>query len=159
MDTKEIEIIIGDMNAEMKEMKKRYQERMQEVFKQAFLKYFEANPDVTCFSWRQYTPYFNDGDPCVFRCYVDYGSITNARDYRSVRWGEYDGEQEDVWIDDPDYGGFNEEAVPKQVLESTQSLRRLLGRVDDNVMLDMFGDHVVVYATRDGFEVDGYDHD
>ena len=29
----------------------------------------------------------------------------------------------------------------------------------EDVMLEMFGDHVKIIATREGFEVDDYDHD
>jgi hypothetical protein len=33
----------------------------------AFAEQFAANPAVKCMIWTQYTPYFNDGDPCTFR--------------------------------------------------------------------------------------------
>lgn len=33
----------------------------------AFAEQFKANPSVKCMVWTQYTPYFNDGDPCTFR--------------------------------------------------------------------------------------------
>lgn len=159
MSTSEIETMIRDMNAEMQDMKQRYQARMKEVFQQAFKQYFDSNPEVTCFMWRQYTPYFNDGDACVFTCFIGYGAATNAVDFREARYGDYDGDQEGVWIDDPDYGDFNQSDIPSSVQQSTESLRQLLSSVDDRVMLEMFGDHVIVYATPKGFEVDEYDHD
>lgn len=33
---------------------------------------FGKYPDLISFSWTQYTPYFNDGDECVFSVYADY---------------------------------------------------------------------------------------
>ena len=29
--------------------------------------FFAANPTIAAVKWAQYTPYFNDGDPCIFR--------------------------------------------------------------------------------------------
>lgn len=31
--------------------------------------FMEANPDIKLITWEQYTPYFNDGDPCQFGVY------------------------------------------------------------------------------------------
>lgn len=35
-------------------------------FDEAAKEIFAKHPTVESFSWRQYTPYFNDGDECVF---------------------------------------------------------------------------------------------
>jgi len=32
----------------------------------AFLEIFKKFPDLKTFAWTQYTPYFNDGEPCYF---------------------------------------------------------------------------------------------
>lgn len=45
------------------EMAKQGQTLLLEMFK----KMFEDVPELASMRWRQYTPYFNDGDPCVFR--------------------------------------------------------------------------------------------
>lgn len=159
MNTEEVSTLIESMNAEMAETRKRFQERMREVFKDAFKQFFADNPEVTCVSWRQYTPYFNDGDPCVFRCYADYAAFTNATDYTNVRWGEYDGDGEGVWVLDRDYGGSDEELMPKGLSTKADKFCMLLGKIDTDVFLQTFGDHCIVYATRDGFETSEYEHD
>jgi len=159
MNTKEIELVMDDMNAEMAALKATYKEKMQTILQVAFKAYFESCPEVTTYSWRQYTPYFNDGEACTFRCYVDCGFVTNATDYSEVQYGEYDGEEEGVWIDDPDYGDLNEELIPAHVVEHTANLRRMLARINEDVFLEMFGDHCKVYATRDGFDIEEYEHD
>lgn len=50
----------------------RYSDRQQreqysaEKFLEMLDAVFAADPDVTALGWRQYTPYFNDGDACYF---------------------------------------------------------------------------------------------
>lgn len=157
MNTEQVTLIIEAMNAEMADTRKRFQEKMQSVFKDAFKSYFEQNPEVTAVIWRQYTPYFNDGDACVFRCYAGYAAHTNAPDPENVQWGEYNGENEGVWVYDPDYGSSGD--VPKKVETAADQFNRLLNKIEDDVFLSTFGDHCIVRATRDGFDVDEYDHD
>ena len=40
----------------------------------AFVEAFQDAPKVAGFTWVQYTPYFNDGDPCVFRATTEDGA-------------------------------------------------------------------------------------
>ena len=155
----EITKLFDQMNAEMAELKANYQERGQQIFKLAFKEFFEANPEVNVVGWRQYTPYFNDGDPCEFHTTASYAFVSNAKDYDNISYGEYEGEDESVWLNDEDYGDHNEELIPKSVLENAEALRSLLSKIDDDVFLDMFGDHAQVFATRDGFDVQEYSHD
>jgi hypothetical protein len=155
----EIESLFDQMNAEMEELKATYQKRGQEIFKLAFKEFFDANPEVKVVGWRQYTPYFNDGDACTFNCYASYAFVSNAVDYDNVRYGEYEGDDETVWINDPDYGDHNEELIPESVSANSDALRKLLSKISDDVFMDMFGDHCKVFATREGFDVQEYDHD
>lgn len=155
----EIEKLFDQMNAEMQALRETYQKRGQEIFKLAFKEFFDANPEVHVVGWRQYTPYFNDGDTCEFNCYAEYAFVSNAKDYENIRWGEYSGDDENVWVEDADYGDTNEELIPKSVSANSAALRKLLAKIDEDVFLDMFGDHVQVFATREGFDVQDYDHD
>lgn len=155
----EIEKLFDQMNAEMQALRETYQKRGQEIFKLAFKEFFDANPEVHVVGWRQYTPYFNDGDTCEFNCYAEYAFVSNAKDYENIRWGEYNGDDENVWVEDADYGDTNEELIPKSVSANSAALRKLLAKIDEDVFLDMFGDHVQVFATREGFDVQDYDHD
>lgn len=156
---KEIEKLFDQMNQEMSALRSQYQQRGQEIFKLAFKEFFEANPEVNVVGWRQYTPYFNDGDTCEFNCYASYAFVSNAKDYDEIQYGEYHGEDENVWVGDDDYGYHNEELIPQSVKENADALRSLLAKIDDSVYLDMFGDHAQVFATRDGFDVQEYSHD
>jgi hypothetical protein len=55
---------------DLRKMKKAYEEARDAGAKDAlrdhFKGLFELHPDVAAIRWRQYTPYFNDGEPCTF---------------------------------------------------------------------------------------------
>lgn len=139
------------------QMRKKMQEELQSIFKD----YFEKLPEVTCVSWRQYTPYFNDGEPCVFSSWAAYAACTNSTDYTSLKYGEVEpGEDQDdetVWSHDPDYGDTGN--VPVEVITEHKLLISALAEIPKEVYLRAFGDHVRVFVTRDGVEVQEYDHD
>ncbi len=159
--TQSLSVMLDTMSAEMKVIQDAYQQKLQSIFKQVFKQYFQENPEVTCFGWRQYTPYFNDGEECEFCCYVEYGFATNAVDYSAVKYGEYYGDEDvdKVWISDDDYGNFNVETIPASVEKNTKILRETLSKIDDKMFLVIFGDHCNVFATPKGFDVQEYDHD
>ncbi len=55
----------------LQEAKKAYEDAKEKLGKDAiralFKDLFAAFPGMTAVEWAQYTPYFNDGDPCIFR--------------------------------------------------------------------------------------------
>jgi len=46
---------------------KALKKELQAAFNEAAQAFFVQAPDGTTLTWCQYTPYFNDGDPCTFR--------------------------------------------------------------------------------------------
>lgn len=145
--------------SEQRELQKKFQETAQALFKETTKEFFKINTNVTAVVWTQYTPYFNDGDTCVFR--VNDPSFTNAPDAHNVRWGEYDGDEEvaadgseifvwEGWGQCPD--NLNE--------DSCREFSSMICSPDmEDVMKAMFGDHVKVVATREGFDVEDHEHD
>ena len=68
--------------------------KIKEVFKQ----FWEENPDIKVVVWTQYAPYFNDGDACVFRINdPTFSNATDEDDINDLRYGEYNGDNEDIW--------------------------------------------------------------
>ena len=63
---------------EQRELQKKFQAQGQALFKETFKEFFDNNPGIKAVVWTQYTPYFNDGDECVFR--VNSPTFTNAED-------------------------------------------------------------------------------
>lgn len=169
---KELNNAFEQLISDQAELQRKFQEQAQGLFKQITKEFFDKNPGINAVIWTQYTPYFNDGDTCEFR--VNDPTFTNADgdDLDDVRWGEYDGENEEVWAceslsyvlnSDRDYykdtaakilakGGVDAEscALFEKAICSSEM---------ESVMLAMFGDHVRVVATRSGFDVSDYDHD
>lgn len=156
-------------------MKLEFQEKAKALFKEATLEFFKLNPGVTGFTWTQYTPYFNDGEACLFG--VGEPTFTNAPDPQSIEYDDYVGESEmeNLWA------SSSVECDLKKVLDrkphcrnpgkailaaggvdvqSCEQISKFI--VDENnadILLDMFGDHVKVVATRQGFEVCRHSHD
>lgn len=66
-------------------MKEEAQNHLKESSKEVFKKF----PDLKSFAWTQYTPYFNDGDVCVFEVYRHYPYLNGSDDQ------EYDSAEAD----------------------------------------------------------------
>lgn len=133
------------------------------------------DPTIVEFGWRQYTPYFNDGDTCEFGVHglwvltvddvdavgdEDFDSYDLDVDYhRSLGkvkgHSEYDenGRYREYIIDGyegPDEDRYNRCQELSGALESGAY---------DNVLLEHFGDHAMITVRKDGIEVEFYSHD
>ena len=116
----------------------------QEIAKVEFEKEAKSLLDemnIDSFTWQQYTPYFNDGDACVFGVYADDPKI-NGMDYYEA--GDY------VAYNDPRY---------EEMQAPYRRIVKFVNEFSEEDLLFMFGDHVEVTVSRDGIEVDDYDHD
>jgi hypothetical protein len=113
---------------------------MSDAFAEVFAEFFIKHPEVDSFSWRQYTPFFNDGEACEFSPGIDYPSVTIS------------GESYDEYDTPDQYKGIHEEVAD------------LLGQFHSDEYFTMFGDHKAITVSRDGstikIDVDDYeDHD
>jgi hypothetical protein len=133
------------LSSALAEAKKQAQERGKLAAKEAFAELFAAHPSIVGIRWRQYTPYFNDGEPCVFRSNIKYFEIKIA---------DQAGDEDD---------GYSEPAYSERANGAEGSPIRavyeLVKHLDDEMLLLMFGDHVRVTATLGGFDVEEYEHD
>lgn len=145
--------------AEQRELQAKFQKTAQALFKETTKEFFDKNPNVTAIVWTQYTPYFNDGDTCVFS--VNEPTFTNAPDPHNVRWGEYDGDEETAADGSEIFAWEGWGECPQNLNRSMcDAFSRMIQSSEmEDVMEAMFGDHVKVVATREGFDVDDYDHD
>jgi hypothetical protein len=62
---------IEELRLKMKQARESIIEEYKVAFAEGSQSVFEAHPLLLGFSWYQYTPYFNDGDPCTFRANLD----------------------------------------------------------------------------------------
>lgn len=160
-----------ELLAEQAELKRKFQEQAQEMFKGVTKEFFEKNPGVTAVVWTQYTPYFNDGDTCTFG--VHEPTFTNSPSGEDVTpWGEYEGEEEGIWAcENVGYVLASDRSYYKETADailaaggvdaaSCDAFSRMINSSEmEDIFLAMFGDHVKVTATREGFDVEDYEHD
>jgi len=100
---------------------------------------FEKYPSLESFGWTQYTPYFNDGDVCTFR--------VRACD-------------ETVYLNDKRAYDYDDEERPEELCEAAKEISDLISGFDDDMLLDLYGNHVHVTLSRNGkASVDEYEHD
>lgn len=132
--------------------------------------FFEANPIVEGIIWSQYTPYFNDGDECIFNVHERYGVFKAPEGFMGDNFSEmtngYHAEDSELGISDYSWGepsaamieAYGVEAV-KKAHEDFKSLNQALGQIPDDVYKDTFGDHVTIKVSLAGIEIDDCDHD
>lgn len=136
-----------------------------------------SDPSIIEFGWTQYTPHFNDGDPCEFGVGSPwFRTAENAAETPADEDGEFD--DDDTWqlelSSNETLGGrartwdseeriyiYGDYAGPDEArYDRCLALDKALdGEEFDEVLLAAFGDHAQVTVKKDGIKVDFYDHD
>lgn len=118
--------------------KEHYQDQCKQAFKDVLKDYF-SKTGSQAIVWGQYTPSFNDGDPCVF-------SLTEI--YCISKGFSEDDLKEPYDYDSEDYD-----------FDQSEETSQLINFLDNNsaMLEDMFGNDVVVYATPEKIIVEEYD--
>lgn len=108
--------------------------------------FMREHPNIEAIRWTQHTPYFNDGEECVFSVGELYYKLVGA-----------DGEDEDDFEYLSSYSkpeGFDQQ----QWFKDLEQLASAISGSDEE-MLAAFGDHVRVTVTKEGVDVEEYEHD
>lgn len=154
-----------EVSEEIHRMKKEVADTLRNEMRGEFAKIFEDNPELRWFSWVQYTPYFNDGESCVFSVIdsIRYQWGGNPDDLEEIDY--YDFPEISKW-DIPYIRGEKEsswrsEIDPTEVLaaDALEPVINLLSAIDDDIFLEVFGDHAMVIVTKDGIDIEEYEHD
>lgn len=115
---------------------------------------FNDNPQLNSFSWKQYTPYFNDGDTCVFGVNRDYFKLNNSSDNIDEWTLNHENYSKEIDLKD-----FSFDSIASLKKAYTQ-IDELLSTFEDDVLCQMFGDHAEITVYRNGvIDVDEYSHD
>lgn len=166
--------LIDTLISDYKAVKKEFQEKALQTFKELMVDFFNENPGIKAVKWAQYSPYFNDGEECVFS--VNSPTFTNAEgedlDEVSV-YGDYDGDNDEIWATDNISYVLGDSG--KKYYEKEQNLINSGGGINveycnyfseliqsselEDIFYDTFGNHAQVTVTKDGIDVDDYDHD
>ena len=178
---------IADQNARIEEMRKAHMKELQGEFNEIIKLFFEECPKVQAVVWSQYTPYFNDGDECVFSVNepsfvtknFDRDDLLNPYEYEDTdeygslivaNWEDYI-QNSKAQLAKPNATDWVNEYYPKHIatLEQMQqdfpgydvkikAFANLLSENED-MLREVYGDHVAVYLTPNEVIVDEYDHD
>ncbi len=151
--------------ADLQQKKKEYLEEIQkngkELLKEALSDFFIQNSIVNAIKFECYTPYFNDGDECIysindFRAQLN-NSDTKGGDYDDGFFTPWDLSRED------DYKYLDENlkkfslSIRQVVSDNIKKLYKDI--VDKDLFRIVFGDHVSVVVDRNGFDIEEYEHD
>lgn len=154
----QLQLRFDTLIAEQQVLRLKFQTEAQATFKESLKTFFDMNPGINALRWTQYTPYFNDGDACVFSVGDVY--FTNAKGEQLddiTSWGDYEGDDGDVWSDSYVKYFAHRPGVNSKSCEFISDMINSSEMRD--IMEMMFGDHVSVTVTREGIEVNEYDHD
>lgn len=148
------------------------QEEASRVAKDAFHEgakdVFEKYGDIVGgFGWSQYTPYFNDGDPCEF----DVNEV--------VLWApSTDPYEVDMWVGDEAFSNYGSDSKAVETIwsgrgsscvpnpnydpyyaEAKNYVQGFMAGWSQDTLKQLFGDHVQVRVTPSGVDVDKYEHE
>jgi len=125
---------------------KKTKEQLLEKFAAEAKEIFEKHPILREIRWTQYTPYFNDGSPCVFEVR---GFSVNDRDS-----GDFLVENRKYYTYTPAEEKEIQELTP--AAEAASHLHDLFGQKEYRLL---FGDHAEIFVTKDSIRVESYDHE
>ena len=141
------------LKAKIAAVRKKIEETAKSAFKDVSAELFAENPDLISFGWKQRTPYFNDGDECVFSALTDEPAVSFKADGLTVEVAFYG---EDMRVNGQEH---ESEAYYKEYQRYAKEVTKFLGIFEDDDLKAIFGDHVEVTVTRNGSTTEEYNHD
>ena len=151
---------IQDLISEYVKARTAFLEQGKEAIGALFKQFFADNPGVKIIIWEQYSPYFNDGDECVFS--VRSPVFSNATSSDGVNsWDIYEGDEEGIWQWGDDQWSEDSEFKPTDAeVAAMEELNSLIqSSALEDVFYDLFGNHAKVTVTPNGIETDVANHD
>lgn len=152
---------IESLMEQMRAARQRMKDEGKSALKEAFREFFDDCPEVAAINWTQYTPYWNDGEPCYFSV-QDFCLVLTREARTALLDEEYsEAQQEDAESDhyDGDHYELNKTSGGRAKQISAQFLKFCKLVRDQDLLENTFGDHVKVHATPKGFDVTEYSHD
>lgn len=120
--------------------KKAFQTEMRKALTEELKAFFDSNPNIDAIRWHQYTPYFNDGDQCVFR----------VRDVEI---------QAIVLFGDDFYDEYSIDKPHKEIKIAVHELNSTFKEIED-ILEMIFGDHVEITIDKKlNVTVEEYSHE
>lgn len=142
---------IVDMNNKIKEIKQCQVDLFNESFKEVIKEVFSSVPGLNKIGWTQYTPYFNDGEECVFGVSDPSFDIKELNDEP-----EKEEDNSNVWKWASSYR--IKDKRPKEQYETIKAFEDLINNNED-ALRSVYGDHAKIIITPENIEVTEYEHD
>ncbi len=123
------------------------------AIKQGLVEFFKKFPQVEKVQWMQCTPYFNDGDPCVFGVHDVRVKLKDAP--KDI------GDYEDGYIGSYDLKYYHEKGQitpPEGLSEALSSIDSKFSSME-KVLEVAFGDHMRITVTPTELTTEEYEHD
>lgn len=154
---------LDETRKKISELKQELVDKSTEVFQEFQKDIFNKYPQLESFGWTQYTPYFNDGDTCIFSPHTNYLKINDewvddsawVGENITTNWGKWN---QQLRI----YEGRVEEPNPnynEELSKANSEIVDFLSKFDDDFYLSKFGDHSEITITKDSLTIEDYDHD
>jgi len=165
-----------ELSEHIKRAQQQMREHAQEMVKDGTKAIFAEYGDIVhSFGWLQYTPYFNDGEPCEFGMHelvvVAHEDLEGLDEFeaeeRRSEW-RYEGSPtfshygSDTKVRETFYGGDtnpNFDQRYKDAYDACVAIYEALASDGQKLARDVFGDHVEVIFTPQGVDVQEYEHD
>lgn len=167
---------LQDLVAKHAEMKKELESSGKSEFFKWFKDFFEKYPFITEVQWCQYTPYFNDGEPCEFRVnspdfkiLKTYAGAAEILDIVSADYYDDEDEEEDedgnpVESLTNSYGMWSYKTVKKGTTPESVALSNAM--IELTVLFEetelfklALDDHSKITVNKDEITVEEYEHD
>ena len=154
---------LKEKQKEIAKLKAEAQQMASDAFDSFCKEIFEKHPKVESFGWSQYTPYFNDGDTCTFSANTDYISINGehvddskwVNEKNVIDWGTWNRElriyEGRIEVPNLDYNS--------ELVKGADEIVEFLSNFDNDFYITRFGDHAEITVSKDGVDVDEYEHD
>lgn len=180
---KQIKSRLTEIQKQIEKLEKQASKESSKLISKGFKEIFKKYPNLKSFSWNQYTPYFNDGDECVFGAYTDYLTINDSEQEESVygvkqfldvlhnpkkeinrlkkkieecKKDKYGCDYLQEQIKNIEAGSIEE---TKNKLAILEDISQILSTIDNDCYKSIFGDHVRVTVTKDGWSTESYEHE
>ena len=156
----ELQMVIGQRGSDL----------LQKEFDALFIEY----PEIGKIEWTQYTPYFNDGDPCVFGVgelaftlendknesgFIGEGSVLHLAPYNEtavLRRESWALEHQKKYEKNRELVGGKERLA--EICEKEREINQMINSLEE--WLDIiYGDHVIITVTKKGTNIENYEHD
>lgn len=144
------EEVIDGFNAKVENLRKEVTEAVSAALKTALSEFYDKHPNAYAIVWKQYTPGFNDGEPCEF-------SKTDPELYFT----------EEEYEDDEGHDSYNIRYIREKpqdypenalaTMEDFVKIAKAINKIDDTVLETAFGNGVKVIFFEDRFEIEEYD--